>query len=356
MRVLHVINHLGYGGAEWLLYNFTLHVQKYYPEVDIEVCCLLEEGMLGGQLRQKGIIIHNLNSKKWDIIHAVKRLYKIIKAGRYDIVHVHLFPSLYYTWVVSLFFDSPRYVYTEHSTNNRRRKIPFLNIFEHLIYGRYDKIVANSIETKYSLSSWIKLGDKISVIENGVPIPAIQKKNYKITGVPKLLFIGRLAPAKGVDIAIEAVRILLKKGMQVELTIVGDGPERQRLEKVAEGLPVKFVGFQEMTEIYMANHDILMIPSRWEGFGLTAVEGLMVGIPIIAASVDFLKNNLKDRAHVLFFKKGDRRDLANKAKELLSNQELRAKLAQNGRKLVIERWSIDKFTRETIRLYQNLHK
>jgi len=320
MRVLHVINRLGYGGAERLLYNFILHAQKHYPEVDIEVCCLLEEGMLGGQLRQKVIIIHNLNSKKWDIIRVVRGLYKIIKVSRYDIVHVHLFPSLYYTWVVSLFFDSPRYVYTEHSTNNRRRKIPLLNIFEHLIYGSYDKIVANSIETKYSLSSWIKLGDKISVIENGVPIPAIQKKNYKITGIPKLLFIGRLTPAKGVDIAIEAVRILLRRGTEVELTIVGDGPQRKSFERMAKGLPVRFVGFQESIETYMISHDILLIPSRWEGFGLVAIEGLMAGMPIVAASVDFLKANIVDGKYGLLFKPGDPKDLVNKIKEILSSE------------------------------------
>ena len=357
MRVLHVINHLEYGGAERLLFNFILHAKEHYPQLEMEVCVLLKEGSLGNQLRQKGIIVHNLNVEKWNFVQAIYRLYKIIKRGRYDIIHVHLFPPLYYVRLTRLLLGYPTYVFTEHSTSNRRRKNSLLRFVEHFIYRGYDAIVANSSETKQSLCFWLpKLEGKIFVIENGVPKPQTQKLCYQLANPPLLLVIARLTFDKGVDIAIDAVRILLNEGVPVRLTIVGDGTERQKLENMARGLPIKFLGFQEATEAYMVNHDILIIPSRREGFGLTAVEGLLVGIPIIAASVDFLKRNIKHRVHGLLFEPGNPKDLADKIKEMLSSKELRTKLAQHGKRLAMEKWLIERFARETIDLYEKLKR
>jgi glycosyltransferase involved in cell wall biosynthesis len=354
MKILHVINSLEYGGAERLLYNFIEQSRHLYPNVEIEVCVLLREGAWGKVLREKGIVVHCLEVGKWDI-RASKRLYDVINNRAYDIVHAHLFPMHYYLRFVMMFAKQPVYVFTEHSTMNRRRSYSFLRKLEVFFYRGYNLIIANSPETKQFLMSWLpEIENKIVIVDNGVPNPSTKKTAYQLSDLPSILVVARLHYGKGVDIAIESVRILLSKGFFVTMTVVGDGPERAILQKTAQGLPIEFVGSQGTPESYMKQHDVLVIPSRREGFGLTVIEGLMVGIPVIAARVDAIPRLIQDGEHGLLFEPEDTYDLAAKIEALLSDEQLRIRIAQSGKKMAGQKWTIDRFVHETIRLYENL--
>ncbi|MGB7591489.1 MAG: glycosyltransferase family 4 protein [Terriglobia bacterium] len=100
-----------------------------------------------------------------------------------------------------------------------------------------------------------------------------------------LLYVGRLVPFKRVDLVIEAMRRLSTKRSDIGLVIVGDGPERERLEGLAQGMPyVYFAGFQQQSDLpkYYGVADIFVLPSEWEPWGLVVNEAMASGLPVIA--------------------------------------------------------------------------
>ena len=121
---------------------------------------------------------------------------------------------------------------------------------------------------------------------------------------PTLVFAGRLAPVKSLDTALEALRQV--EG--VSLVIAGDGPERAGLERLAEGLPVRFLGPQPRETVLelFAAADAVLLPSSWENFPHAVVEGLAVGTPVIATAVGGVTEIVTDGVNGLLVPRGTR--------------------------------------------------
>ncbi|WP_280570258.1 glycosyltransferase family 4 protein [Chromohalobacter sp. 296-RDG] len=227
------------------------------------------------------------------------------KQNRKAIVHSHLTWPLYYTAIATLGLNVRRF-YTEHSTFNRRRSMPFLNPIERYIYKKQDIVVAISNGVKKSLKSWLKERrngyEYIKIINNGAK--NFQHKSYLNDSLEKrlrLVSIGRLVKHKGLDSAIKGVA--LAKDKVYEYRIYGDGSERAQLEKLSKEYKVddivKYMGATNQVEEVLLNSDAFVMPSRWEGFGLSAVEAMSTGIPIIASNVPGLSDVLgPDRSNV----------------------------------------------------------
>ncbi|MCS3672409.1 glycosyltransferase involved in cell wall biosynthesis [Salinibacter ruber] len=115
-----------------------------------------------------------------------------------------------------------------------------------------------------------------------------------------LLFVGRLVSVKGADLAVEALRRLRKRGIDTTLTICGDGPERDALERQAKEADledaVKFEGWTEPDELAdrYRHAELLLVPSRYEPFGIVALETLASGCPVVAAETGGLPEAVGD--------------------------------------------------------------
>jgi glycosyltransferase involved in cell wall biosynthesis len=355
MNVLQVINSLRFGGAERVVTDVAMHLNREHSGVTVEVCTLFDGGIWAQRLEEEGVVIHNIQVGKWNAPLAVARLYKLIAAKKYDIVHAHLWPSLYYTAAASKLARHPAYVYTEHNTFNRRRHHRSLRRLEAGVYSSYEAIVANSMETESALASWApEVAPTIRVIENGVPTHSVTKPSYRLSAPARLLVVGRLVHYKGIDVAIEAVRLLIERGVGVSMTVLGAGPEEDSLRNRADGLPVEFLGFKDEPQRWMATHDCLIVPSRWEGFGLTAVEGQTVGIPVVVSRIDNLAAMVSDGTTGATFTPEDPADLAKKIAELLTDEHLRRRVSENAKSEALRRWSLDRHISELLGLYSCL--
>lgn len=126
---------------------------------------------------------------------------------------------------------------------------------------------------------------KIDVVINGINTRSIARRPDGGAHSPiRLVQVSRLlSEKKGQDILIDAARILKERGTDVTLTFIGDGPDRDALERRAEGLDVTFTGNLPRTEIYarLKDFDIMCHPARYEGFGLTVAEGMAAGLPVV---------------------------------------------------------------------------
>lgn len=335
MKVLHVINNLSSGGAEKLLKDFVIIASNDY-DIKFDILILTDKNnVFDKELSDKGIKIYKSKYKSIYDPRNIVFIRKLIEKNNYDIVHSHLFPSFYWVAVASLFAKGKvKYVFTEHSTHNRRRERLYFRYLEKYIYSRFDKIVSISDMTQVKLLDWLKLNkkllDRFVVIENGIDIrkyrEAVPYNKSEINSMfdedTKLIcMVGRFTEQKDQLTVIRAVSRLPKN---VHLILVGEGPLKKQYVDYVQKLSLKdrvhFLGFREDVHRILKTVDIVVLSSNWEGFGLAAVEGMAAGKPVIASNVPGLSEVVRGAG--ILFEKGDYIDLSEKIKKLLEDKKL----------------------------------
>jgi glycosyltransferase involved in cell wall biosynthesis len=153
------------------------------------------------------------------------------------------------------------------------------------VFQRANVVTAVSRE----LAGWVQTGAGRFVDPAHVqPMPVDSRNHPWSTGGGGAVVIARLSAQKRVHLAIETVAFLASCGHDLPLTIVGDGPERLPLERLADKLGVAaFVSFagavpSAKVSSYLEQADLMIFPAYGEGFGLVAAEALMAGVPVVA--------------------------------------------------------------------------
>lgn len=154
-----------------------------------------------------------------------------------------------------------------------------------------DRVLAPSARTAAELRRDYGAGD-VAVVPNATePVAAGKSSRAASDGPPTLLFVGRLRLRKGLEVALEALRVLDAGEGAPSLLIVGDGEHRQRLEARTRALGlegrVTFAGRQprEQVEALMDRARVLVVPSLYEGMPLVIVEAMQRGLPVVASAV-----------------------------------------------------------------------
>ncbi|MCK5528295.1 MAG: glycosyltransferase family 4 protein [Kiritimatiellae bacterium] len=277
MTIHHIINELPFdmGGAE-------------------KIISLLHEGLLEKKISSRLVSlagVSSLGAKTPYSIESFMNVYSYIKNNckMDDIIHAHLFPTmLYVSLAVRMLRWRGNVVCTEHSTHNRRRGSFFGKIIDWQTYRGYKKIFCISSATRDALQDWMpSMADKCLVIENGAELPFdtfTPRENHR-----KLIIasVGRLHKIKNYETALKALASL--DDLDFEYHIAGTGVEEKHLRETSIQLglkdKVKFRGYVEDIASFLQQADVFIITSRWEGFGLAAVEAMNAGLPVIASDV-----------------------------------------------------------------------
>jgi glycosyltransferase involved in cell wall biosynthesis len=173
-------------------------------------------------------------------------------------------------------------------------------------------------------------------------------------------YIGRLVPEKGIDILLEAVTQLSGPW---ELRILGSGPDRDRLEKMAQWLGIlPRVAFDlpipsTQMPYYYSGLDVLVLPSRtrpnWkEQFGRVLIEGMACQAVVVGARCGAIPEVIGDAG--LTFAEGDPADLRTQLQRLLGDAHLRLELAQKGRQRVLDQFTQSQIAARTVQVYRGL--
>lgn len=350
MKVLHVKSTLAIGGAERLMAEMLPLMNN-----EIEVALLINQRVdnaFSQKLQKVGVTIYTLDYPK---LYSPRNIIKLVRWLRqYDLIHVHLFPSLYFVAIANLFVRKPL-VYTEHNTYNKRRGKWYMRFIEKWIYGQYKKIISISQLTEVNLKKWIGANpadNRFIVINNGVNLTEfVEYKNEKVYP-HTLIMIARFAPAKDQETIIRAMYILPKN---VHLILVGDGPKKNDCESLAQELNlserIHFVGTQSNVPSWIAKADIGIQSSHWEGFGLTAVEMMAGGLPVIATDVDGLREIVQDAGEI--FPCGDYERLAEIVKHLLNDKVYYEQVKKRCQKRA-EEYDIQTMTNAYLNVYRQL--
>ena len=328
MKIVHIINSLESGGAEKLL----LDTLPLYPKKNVTVDLIVLNGFDFPFMKALRSIncctIHSLGLTSAYNPIAIFKLITFLK--RYDIVHVHLFPTQY--WVVIAKFLSGskvKLVYTEHSTSGRRIKSSFFKKLDPFFYKHYSKIIAISEEVVEVIKAHTKLDATIELIPNGVAIDSFrnsvpaQKSVFFPGGTTAFKILIQVASFKDPKDQKTVIRSLLHLPDNIRLILVGDGAQQEDCIKLTKQLNIShrvvFLGVRMDVPQLVQMADIAIVSSKYEGFSLTAIEAMAVGKPVIASDVVALNTIVKGAG--LLFNVGDEKQLSHHVEQLLSNDD-----------------------------------
>lgn len=198
-----------------------------------------------------------------------------------------------------------------------------------------------------------------SVIHNGLPASSLRPEPLSFEA-PKLLYLGRLAEQKGVDLALSALASILDRFPNIHLIIAGDGPERPALEQqVGElGLSevVTFTGWvaPDQVLVLINTATIVVMPSRWEGHPSVALQVGLMARPLVATRVGGLPETVVHEQTGLLVEKGDTAGLAEALSFLLEHPDITVRMGHAARQRVQEVFSFERCVNAYDALYQKL--
>jgi glycosyltransferase involved in cell wall biosynthesis len=209
------------------------------------------------------------------------------------------------------------------------------------------------------LANWVvKWGvptEKIAVIYNAVEIPdGVEPLSIPLKTPVKAVTVGRLVPWKQVDGLIEALREIPELG----LVVVGNGPERPRLERIAQELGVLgrvyFAGQRSKRETLslMAACDLFVLNSTYEGLPHTVLEAMALGLPVIATAVGGTPEVVRDGETGLLIHSGNRA-LEKTLYALVTDEKTRRRLGEKAKKWVREHMSLQVMVTSTEKVLQS---
>ncbi|WIA33616.1 hypothetical protein OEZ86_006739 [Tetradesmus obliquus] len=149
---------------------------------------------------------------------------------------------------------------------------------------------------------------------------------------PLLVYVGRLGAEKNT----EALKDILLQVPGARLALVGDGPQRQELEQMFQGMPVKFMGMMkglELSEAY-ASADIFVMPSETETLGFVVLEAMASGVPVVAVGAGGLTDIVAPGKTGLLYKPGEYAQAAQYVRQLIADPDMRSRIAKAARREV----------------------
>ncbi|MFT4225571.1 glycosyltransferase family 4 protein [Micropruina sp.] len=199
---------------------------------------------------------------------------------------------------------------------------------------------------------------RVRIVHCGVEIPEINPDAAREDGPPRLLFVGRLDQVKGVTVLFDAVAELATSGTPLELTLVGDGPQRPELERrVAElgiGDAVHFTGYQSQSAVqeHLRRCDVFVLPSFAEGVPVSLMEAMAQGKPVIATNVGGVTELVADGVNGRVVVPGSVSALREAVAGLVADEQLRARLGAAGRERVAAEFASDTEARRLVTLFR----
>jgi glycosyltransferase involved in cell wall biosynthesis len=298
-RVLHVITGLAAGGAEQQLRLLVRHLPA--AAVRSEVATLTNAGSVAAAIRADGTRVVDLCMRGNRDLTVLPRLVALIRHGRYDLVHTHLYRACLYGRIAARAAGVPALA-TEHSLGSTQLEGRPLTAGVRGLYRLGERLGAGTVAVSEPvadrLRAWGVRPGRVAVVPNGIE-PAgfrfdagLRDRTRAALGLAPgdrvVGAVGRLAPGKRFDVLVRAVA-----GLDATLLVVGAGPELPALQALAAdaGIAhrVRFTGEVGDVRPLLCAMDVLAAPSAQETFGLAVLEALAAGLPVRYASCPALE-------------------------------------------------------------------
>jgi glycosyltransferase involved in cell wall biosynthesis len=350
-RILFVSTSTTVGGAEKTLYTLATLLDPKLHQV-AGVVSVKPEGAYAAKLKAQGVHIESLNLVKTPRLADAARLAKIIERVKPDIVHAVMYQAIQLCRLAKPKVSFPFALVSSPRVHYRTRSVWTL-LIDRALKNRDDLLIAECDASRAFLIG--KLGyapHKVKTIRNGVdlagwPISKTDRQKRRMelrlgSGDVLVGAVGRLDKQKGFSTLIEAMGRL--KSTDLRCVILGDGPERARLEALIRRHALeKHVWLQgERPDIvtWLSAFDIGCLPSLWEGLPNTLLEQMALGLPVVASNVDGVPEVVVDAVNGALVPPGAPAALAKALKDLAADPERRAALGAAAHAAVLEKFTV----------------
>ena len=365
MRILLLTTHLNIGGIS----TYTVSLAKALKLKGHEVFVASSGGMLVPELAPLGISHINIgiltkSELSPKVFKAIFEISKIVKRLGIDIVHSQTRVAQVTGFFVSKLCGIPM-VTTCHG-------FFYKNIGRAMLPSWGEKVIAISDAVKENLVNYFGLDkSRVTLIYNGIDVKKFFKdfpeeeknrlrdkfgikKGYSVIGM-----IARFTPDKGHDVLLYALYEILKKKLDVQLLLVGDGDKKQDIIALSQRLDlsdnVVFVKPQINTVNVLAVMDVFMFtPKRREGLGLVLLEALASGKPIVATDVGGVSSVVENDVNGFLVKPSRPELLVEPVLRLLKDKAVYARMARSGKEIVIKKFSINGMADRTEEVYKDV--
>ncbi|MEI8143486.1 MAG: glycosyltransferase family 4 protein [Candidatus Berkelbacteria bacterium] len=281
------------------------------------------------------------------------------------IVHVHGVRAGFLARLFKL--STAKYIYTEHSLDQNYHLASFGREWLQKLVLKYlnfktDTVIAVSSSVKsYLVSSHLSLKDRTILVPNGfdkesfglakIPIKKIKMCNE----APVVGTIGNLNLQKGQSYLIESMKYIVKKYPLATLEIIGEGEQREKLEKQIEDLRlvknITLLGRKSNVVNYLKNWDVFVLPSIAETFGISILEAMAVGIPVVASKTGGIVDIVKQRKNGLLIEPKNSKAIAEAVIAIISDP-IKAASYKREAKNTLEKYRWDKIIKEIEAIYE----
>lgn len=300
MKILHVIDSMDMGGAQSLLVELIPAQKSLGHDVSVIQLKDSEDKTLISKLIDQGVEVRALSEKR--SVRSVINVLSIIPyLSLYDIVHVHLFPANYWVAIAKMIsFSKTPIITTEHSTDNKRRKIRIFKYLDAFIYHHYQTVVACSDKAKFTFVNRYGSTIKCLSIPNGVDVKkyseAIPYSKSELLNVSENVFlttmVARFIPSKRQDVIVRAIALLPRKHHAVFVGGQEGDDGVLKVKEIAKSLNVldriHFLYIRSDVPRILKSSDVVVMSSEYEGLSLSSIEGMASGHPFVASDVDGL--------------------------------------------------------------------
>lgn len=362
-RVAFLIGHLGRGGAEA---QISLLAQGLSNRgIEVHMFLISKSGPHEAVLRDAGIAVHHLGfgrkpSGAPDLVRCLRgyvRLITSLRRIRPDVLHAYLFEGRMLGAPAARLAGVPVMVAGRRNAGEPEQRHRRVLVLERAMTRLTDHVVANAIAVAEEARTIVKIpARKLTVIYNGLRASAFEQAEPASidTELPVVLCVARLAPQKGHTILLDAASRLLRRGRPCTFLLAGEGRERHRLEELVRelGVDVRFLGDRTDVNALLANADVVVLPSLWEGLSNAVMEAMAAGRPIVATAIGGTPELLAGRG--VLVPVSDAEALADGIVRVLDDPDLAASLGRAARAWAREHLDVDVMIDQHVDLYQRL--
>lgn len=368
-KVLHIITLSEIGGAQQVCHDIVTNLEK--ARYIVEVACA-PGGELVPRLKKHNIVVHTVGFLKREIsplndLRALFALYRIIRKGRYYIVHCHSTKAGLLGRIAAWLAKIPRIYFTVHgwsfyNVGEYGRIRHLLIFFEKILAKLTDMIICVSVNDKIEgIDKKIAYENKFTVIHNGISSNQVYTKELlrdKIDANESdviLGTVGRLSYQKNPLFFLEIAKQVIKTYKHAKFVLIGDGPLYDDCREFVNindlGKNVFLLGLRKNAYRFLVDMDVFVLTSRFESLPLTIIEAMFAKLPIIATDVGGIGELVQNERNGFLVSPDNGIELVERMKNLIKDEKKRAKMGKESQKIAIDNYTLDKMIQKYNELY-----
>jgi len=362
MKILHIISSSGMYGAEAVILNLCRTLREHGHESAIAVFSNAKNPNL--QLHERalaeGISSHVVPCSGQVDRSTIRFIRQLVEHTESNVVHAHGYKADIYC-LLALRGRSVALVSTCHTWYDTDVMLTMYGKLDRWTLRSFDRVIAVSEEVRQRLLSAHLQPQRLRMVRNGIdlrPLISAQPSLREHLAPNSLLvgLVGRLAWEKGIDVYAAAAARVLNEFSEATFVIVGEGPDREKLEQIVKDLGIgkqfQIAGRRDDMPSVYASFDILVSASRQEGLPIALLEGMASGLPLVATTVGEVPGLVQNGQTGVLVPPGDPVLLATAILQLLRDPAKRSAMGTAAHDLVRTQYSATRMATENLEVYQ----